>query len=151
MICSAARGRRDVPTAALAHRGKQLRSWLAVWFAALLAFAPVAHPSLPLEPGASRAASVRSLDLRDQATARAEEPRSRLRPAQPSAPGVLSRLSLVETTFGLPPLKPQLAWFGAPDAPLVAPTTVAAYGGEIRGAFHRSSVGTARTPTGPPL
>jgi len=139
-----------VPAATLAHRDRRLQSFLTVWFAALLAFAPVAHPSLPLEPGPPRAASVRSLDLRDQATARAEEPRSRLRPAQPSAPGVLSRLSLVETTFGLPPLKPQPAWLGAADAPLVAPTTVAAYGGGIREAFHRSSVGTARTPTGPP-
>jgi hypothetical protein len=141
----------DVPAAALAHRGKQLRRWLAVWFAALLAFAPVAHPSLPLEPAASRAASVRSLDLRDQSTTRTEEPGSRLRPAQPSAPGVFSRLSLVETTFGLPPLKPPSAWLGVEDARPVAPRAIAAPVGEIRAAFHRGSVGTARTPTGPPV
>ena len=133
-----------------AHRDKQLRSWLAVWFAALLAIAPVARPSLPAEQAAASVASVQSFDLRDQLTAKAEEPGSRLRSSHPSLPGVLSRASPVETTFGLPPLKPPLAWSGAADASLVVPRTIAAFGGEFRGAFHRSSVGTARRPTGPP-
>jgi hypothetical protein len=134
----------------LAHQGRRLQSFLTVWFAALLAIAPIARPSLPVEQAAARAASVQSFDLRDQPTAKAEEPGSRLRPAQPSAPGVLSRLSPVETTFGLPPPKPPLAWSGAADASLVAPKSIPAFGGEVRAAFHRSSVGTARTPTGPP-
>jgi hypothetical protein len=126
-----------------------LRSWLTVWFAALLAIAPIARPSLPVEQAAARAASVQSFDLRDQPTAKAAEPGSRLRSAQASA-GVLSRLSPVETTFGLPPLKPPLAGLGAADASPVTPRAIAAPAGEIRAAFHRSSVGTARTPTGPP-
>jgi hypothetical protein len=127
-----------------------LRSWLAVWFAALLAIAPIARPSLPVEQAAASAASVQSFELRDQPTAKAEEPGSRLRSAQPSAAGVLSRLLPVETTFGLPPLKPPLAWLAAADPALVAPRAIVAFSGDIGEAFHRSSVGTARTPTGPP-
>jgi hypothetical protein len=140
-----------VPAATLAHRGKRLRSWLAVWFAALLAIAPVARPSLPVEQAAARAASVQSFDLRDQPTATAEEPRSRLRSAQTAAPGMLSRLLPVETTFGLPPPKPASAWSGTAHASPVAPGPILASIAEASGAFHRSSVGTARTPTGPPV
>ena len=139
-----------MPAAMLAHQGRRLQSFLTVWFAALLAIAPIARPSLPVEQAAARAASVQSFDLRDQPTAKAEDPGSRLRPAQPSAPGVLSRLSPVETTFGLPPLKPPLAWSGVANTSLVPPRAIAASDGEIGEAFHRSSVGTARTPTGPP-
>ena len=146
----AARERAEVRGAALAHRARQLSGCLAVWVAALLAIAPVARPSLPLDTAASRAAVAASFDLRDQATAKPEERGSRLRPAQPSVPGVLSRLSLVETTFGVPPVKPAIAWPGAGDTSPVAPKIIGAFGGETRGVFQRSSVGTARTPTGPP-
>ena len=150
MACSAARERTEVAGAALARRARQLSGCLAVWIAALLAITPVARPSLPLEATATRAAVAHSFDLRDQATAKPEERGSRLRPAQPSVPGVLSRLLLVETTFGLPPVKPASAWLSAGDTSLVTSKIVGAFGGETRGAFQRSSVGTARTPTGPP-
>ena len=59
-------------------------------------------------------------------------------------------LWLVESTFGLPPVKPAIAWPGAGDTSPVAPKIIGAFGGETRGVFQRSSVGTARTPTGPP-
>jgi len=138
-----------VPAAPLAHRGNGLRSWLAVWFAALLALAPIARPSLPAEQGAAGPASLHSLDLRDQPATEAKEPGSRLRTGRPS-PGILTRPSPLDTTFGLPQLKPPLAWLGATDEQPVAPRAIAAPAGEIRAAFHRGSVGTARTPTGPP-
>jgi hypothetical protein len=57
---------------------------------------------------------------------------------------------LVETTFGLPPVKSAIAALGARNTSLVAPKVIGAFGGEPRKVFHRSSVGTARTPTGPP-
>jgi len=146
----AARERTEVRGATLAHRARQLSGCLAVWVAALLAITPVARPSLPLETAADRAAVAHAFDLRDQATTKPEERGSRLRPAQPSVPGVLSRLSLVETTFGLPPVKSAIAALGARNTSLVAPKVIGAFGGEPRKVFHRSSVGTARTPTGPP-
>ena len=139
-----------MPGVTLARRARQLSGCLAVWIAALLAIAPIARPSLPLETVAARASVVHAFELRDQATAKPEERGSRLRPAQPSVPGVLSRLLLVETTFGLPPVKPATAWLGAGDTSPVTPKIIGAFGGEAREVFQRSSVGTARTPTGPP-
>jgi hypothetical protein len=78
-----------------------------------------------------------------------EQPAARLLPAQPAVPGILSRLSLVESALGLPPLKPPLLRPVAAQ-PLLTPHGDAVPGGEPRAVFERSSVGTARTPTGPP-
>ena len=56
---------------------------------------------------------------------------------------------LVESALGLPPVKqPPLRL--AAEQPLPAPGTAAAHSGEPRVVFERSSVGTARIPTGPP-
>ena len=68
--------------------------------------------------------------------------------AQPLALGILSRLSLLETSLGLPLVKP----------PLLRPATDARLAWAARtalrqraaGILHRSSVGTARIPIGPP-
>jgi len=133
-----------VPSNTLVHRARHLSRWLAVWIAALLAIAPAARPFLPLEP------AVHSLDLRDQAAVKPEERGSHLRPAQPSA-SILSRLLLVETTLGLPPVKPAPTPSSSGGLPPSAATTAAMLGGESQTSFHRDSVGTARTPTGPPL
>jgi hypothetical protein len=61
----------------------------------------------------------------------------------------LSRLSLLETTLGLPPVKPPLLR-PAVDQPAPSLQATTAFGLDLRGVFQRSSVGTARTPTGPP-
>ena len=81
--------------------------------------------------------------------AEGRQPAAELRPAQPLTPGILSRASLLETTLGLPPGKSPLLRPVA-DQPALALQTTTARGGEPRAVLQRSSVGTARTPTGPP-
>jgi hypothetical protein len=128
------------------HRAWQLRCCLAIWFAALLAIAPFTRPSLPVQLAAAAAfpeAIVAQGDLE------AEQPAAGLLPAQPAALGILSRLSLVETALGLPPVKPPLLRPVA-EQPLLARHADTVPGGEPRTVFERSSVGTARIPTGPP-
>jgi hypothetical protein len=142
-----ARETTQVPVGARAHRGDMLQRWLAAWFAALLAVAPFARPSVPVELAALPAASPEALVAHEDA--QGKQPAAGLRPAQPFTPGILSRLALLDTTFGLPPVKPPLLRPAADQAVLVRGTATAP-GGEPRGVFQRSSVGTARTPTGPP-
>jgi hypothetical protein len=143
----AARETNEVPVGARTRRGDELQRWLAAWFAALLAIAPFARPSLPVDVAAVSGASPEALIAHDDA--QAKQPATGLRPAQPVALGILSRLSLLETTLGLPPVKPPLLR-PAIDQPVPAAQVTTALGGEPRGVFQRSSVGTARTQTGPP-
>jgi hypothetical protein len=124
----------------------QLRCCLAAWFAALLAIAPFTRPSLPAHLGAG---STFPEALVAQGDLHGEQPAAGLRPAQPANLGILSRLSLVETALGLPPLKPPLLRPVAEQPPLPRHANTVP-GGEPRVVFERSSVGTARTPTGPP-
>jgi hypothetical protein len=124
-----------------------LQRWLAAWFAALLAVAPFARPSVPVELAAAPAASPEALVAHDGP--QSKKPAAGVRPAQPFTLGILSRLSLLETTLGLLPLKPPLLRPAA-DQPVLARGAATVLGGEPRGVFQRSSVGTARTPTGPP-
>jgi hypothetical protein len=142
-----ARETTEVPVGTRAHRGDTLQRWLAALFAALLAVAPFARPFGPVEPAAVPAAAPEALVPRDDA--QGKQPAAGLRPAQPFTPGILSRLALLDTTFGLPPVKPPLLRPTA-DQPVLAIQTTTALGGETRSVFQRSSVGTARTPTGPP-
>ena len=132
-----------MPVGARAHRGKWLQRWLVAGLAVLLALAPFAHPSSTLDLVAAAAESVASFEG-DAASQPA------LRPAPPSSLGILSRLAGLETALGLPPAKPPLLRPSAPEAPLVAMQAATAFGGDIGPIFHRDSVGTARTPTGPP-
>jgi hypothetical protein len=124
-----------------------LQRWLAAWFAALLVVAPFARPSVPIDLTAGPAASPEALVAHDNA--QDKKPAAGVRPAQPFTPGILSRLSLLETTLGLPPVKPPLLRPAA-EQPVLARGARTALGGERTGLFQRSSVGTARTPTGPP-
>jgi hypothetical protein len=124
-----------------------LQRWLAAWFAAILAVAPFARPSLPLELATIPRASPGALVAQDHA--QGKKPVPGVLPAQPFTPGILSRLALLDTTFGLPPVKPPLSR-PVVDQPVVARGAATVLGGEPRGLFQRSSVGTARTPTGPP-
>jgi hypothetical protein len=143
----AARETNEVPVGARVHRGDKLQRWLAAWFAAVLAIAPFAHPSVPIGLAAAPVASPEALVAHDHAPGK--KPAAAVRPTQPLALGILSRLSLLETTLGLPPVKPPLLRPAA-DEPVPAWQATATLGGELTGAFQRSSVGTARTPTGPP-
>jgi hypothetical protein len=121
--------------------------WLAAWFAGLLAVAPLAHPSVPMELAAAPVASPEAFVAGHHA--QGKRPAAGVLPAQSFAPGILSRLSLLETSLGLPPAKPPLLRPAA-DKTVLARDVALVLGGEPRGLFHRSSVGTARTPTGPP-
>ena len=137
-----------VPVAARARRGDKLQPWLAASFAALLVLAPFARPSVPVELAAAPVASPEALVAHDGA--RDKEPAAKLRPAHPLALGILSRLSLLETTLGLPPVKSPLLRPAA-DQPVLALQVAIPPGGEPREILQRSAVGTARTPTGPPV
>jgi hypothetical protein len=123
-----------------------LQRCLAAWFAALLAVVPFARPCVPVELAALPAASPEALVAQDHA--QGKKPVAGVLPAQPPTPGILSRLALLDTTFGLPPVKPPLLR-PVVDQPVLA-RGAATLLGEPRGVFQRSSVGTARTPTGPP-
>lgn len=136
-----------MPVAARARRGDKLRPWLAAWFAVFLAVSPFTRSTPPVDLVAAPAASQEALVAHDGT--QDKQPAAKLRPAQPLAPGILSRLSLLETTLGLPPVKSPLLR-PAPDQPVLALQAATALGGEPREVLQRSSVGTARTPTGPP-
>ncbi|MGH6903816.1 MAG: hypothetical protein ACREIR_13865 [Geminicoccaceae bacterium] len=96
------------------------------------------------------AGSVESVVAHDDGSAKAKQPAAGLRPAQPVNLGILSRLSLLEKSLGLPPVKSPPMRAGRADQPRGAIRATAAFGDGIGQALHRSSVGTARTPTGPP-
>jgi len=147
VTCSAGRETTDLPRSTRARRGDKLQPWLAAWFTALLVLAPFARSPVPVDLAAAPAASPEALVAHDGAED--QHPAAQLRPAQPLAPGILSRASLLETTLGLPPVKSPLLRPVA-DQPALALQTTTALGGEPREVLQRSSVGTARTPTGPP-
>jgi hypothetical protein len=139
----------DVPVSGRARPAWQVRTCLALAFAALLALAPVARPALPAA-AAAPAGSEESLASHDDGSRDAGAPTAGARPAQPLGQGVLARSLLAETAFGPPPAKPPLwrptAVTGFPVA-ADASVTMADVASDV---FHRSSVGSARTPTGPP-
>jgi hypothetical protein len=116
----------------------------------VLALAPFAWPALPVDLAPARAASGSWLIAQDGDLAQAREPAPRVRPAQPLALGVLARWSGFEVKLGPTPHKPPLFPLNAADRPQPAPRASAALLGDHRAVFHRSSVGTARRPTGPP-
>jgi hypothetical protein len=138
-----------VPVVTRAHRGGKRPRCLALGFAVLLAIAPFARSSLTADL-ALPAVAVASIAAYDDGAAPTQRPAAERRPAQPLNLGILSRLSLVETKLGLPPLKPPVMRPSAADMPPGAIQATTAFGGDIRKVLHRSSVGTARTPTGPP-
>jgi hypothetical protein len=135
-----------VAVAARAHRGDWRRRWLAGCIALLLAIAPVAHSSSTFD--FVRVASAESITSIDDVPAKQSSPA--LRPAQPLSLGILSRVSLLESALGLPPAKAPSPGPSAPQAPVTAIRAATAFGGNIGQVFHHDSVGTARTPTGPP-
>ena len=130
-----------------AHRCDMLQRLLAACFAAILAVGPFARPSTPGVLAGPPVAAPEALVAHDGA--KGQQPPAELRPGQSLAPGILSRAALRQTTLGLPPVKAPLL-SPAVDEPPLAQQAATAPGGEPRKVLQRSSVGTARTPTGPP-
>jgi hypothetical protein len=136
-----------VPVSVRAYRGEILQRGLAAAFAILLVVAPFARPLAPVELAAHPAASPEALVAHHDA--QSGQPVAGVPPAQPFTAGILSRLSLLERALGLPPVKPPLLR-PAVDQIVLAQRARTALGAEPGGVLQRSSVGTARTPTGPP-
>jgi hypothetical protein len=132
-----------------APRAGPLSRGLAAWLAVLLAIAPLARP-LPAGLGPIRSASAPEFAVADASGTQAKLPAPRLQPSQPWDLGVLARWPWVETKLGLSPARAPFVRPGALDHPPVAPNVTAAQVAEPGDVFHRSSVGTARNPTGPP-
>ena len=147
MTCSAGRETTDLPRGTRANRCDMLQRWLAACFAALLAVGPFVRPSVPVVLAGAPLASADAVVAHHHAPDK--KPAAGMQPAQPFTPGILSRLVLLETMLGLPPVKSPLLRPVA-DQPALALQTTTALGGEPREVLQRSSVGTARTPTGPP-
>jgi hypothetical protein len=79
----------------------------------------------------------------------ADDPVAGLLAAAPAMLGAVPRPATTEAPPAPPPLKAALLRPGAADHTLLASSAPALQRGE-GGELHRSSVGTARTPTGPP-
>jgi hypothetical protein len=135
-----------VPGDQRAHRLRQLRGGLALCLAVLLALTPLAQfcPGLALQAGPAVAAASYAPDGDAPS---GEESALSLQENRPDA-GILPRL--LNLKGALVPLA-QKAVLPARLATL-DPSQPATAGPEnpTGTSFHRSSVGTARTPTGPP-
>ena len=138
-----------MPVGTRAHRGKSRQRWLGLGLAVLLAIAPFARSSVTADL-VLPAASVESVVAQDHGSEKAKQPAAEQRPVQPVNLGILSRLSSLEKSLGLLPAKAPPMRVGMADQPRGALRASAAFGDDIGQAFPRSSVGTARTPTGPP-
>ena len=136
-----------MPVSVRAYRVQILQRWLAASFAILLAVAPFARPLAPVELAAHAAASPEAIVA--QSDAKSEQPVAGVRPTQPFTPAILSRLALLERALGLAAVKPPLLQ-PVGDQIVLAQRDRTGRGGEPRSILQRSSVGTARTPTGPP-
>ena len=125
---------------------RQLRGGLALCLAVLLAVMPLAQLLPIVGPQAALAASAPSW-ASDGTFPRGEEPALGLENDRPDA-GILPRLLQLEGALAPPAQKPLLP---KPQASIDPPTPQKANPENVADAgFHRSSVGTARTPTGPP-
>jgi hypothetical protein len=138
-----------VPVGTRAYRGSSRQRWLRLGLAVLLATAPFARSSLTADL-ALPAASVASVVANDDGPATAKQPAAEPRPAQPLNLGILSRPSSLEQSLGPLPVKMPPMRAGMADRPRGAIRATAAFGDDVGQALHRSSIGTARTPTGPP-
>lgn len=134
-----------------AQRSRRWCTCVAAWLVALLAVAPLARPSLPDAVAALAGTFTDSLASRDQSLDSPAQPTSGVRPAQPSALGVVARASLPEKTPGLFPVKSPRLGPGADHDLLLVSSAKGAPQGETRQILHRSSIGTARAPTAPPF
>jgi hypothetical protein len=136
----------DVPSSGRKRPARLVPTCLAV----LLAIAPIAQRMLPADAAAVPAGSEQWFDSRDRGAPDASAPEAGLRPAEPVSQGVLARSLLAEPAFGPPPAKSPLFRPTATAGPPVAPDATVTMAEVARDVLQRSSVGSARTPTGPP-
>ena len=139
----------EVPVSRRIRPGWRRRGCLAAWLAAVLALAPLAQPASPAAAAALAGASD-SIASRNDAARDADVPIAGSRPAQPIGQGILSPSLLAEAAFAPPPAKPPMLRPLAAAAPRIAARASGPLEDVARDVFHRSSVGSARTPTGPP-
>jgi hypothetical protein len=136
----------EVPGDRRAYRLRQLRGGLALCLAVLLALTPLAQLFPSVAPQAALAASAPTY-APDADAARGDEPALGLQDDRRNV-GILPRLPHLEGALAplaqkvlLPKLDASINPFKPEKARLENDTSPG---------FHRSSVGTARTPTGPP-
>jgi hypothetical protein len=135
-----------VPGDQRAHRLRQLRGGLALCLAILLTITPFARLSPTVAPQAALAASAPSY-APDGKAPWGEEPALGLQDDRPDA-GILPRLLHVEVALAPPAQKALLPRLHA-SIDALKPKKVGLEN-DTGTDFQRSSVGTARTPTGPP-
>jgi hypothetical protein len=114
----------------------QLGAFLAVWFAAVLAIAPSVR-CLPADAAAGDGFLAGAFVAQDDTD------------AQISILGLPVRSPSLEAALALAARPWERR--GRANGPRAAPDTAAAMIGEVRTLFQRSAIGTARTPTGPPV
>jgi hypothetical protein len=137
-----------MPEQPLIERAERYRQWhrcLASWLVVLLAIAPVTQRPGALGPIAGRVAVQPATGV-----GHAGPPLDELQTAEPAGLAILSRFSLADPGFGPTPAK-SIVRAIATGALAPAPAPVRAPKEAARGGVDRSSVGTARTPTGPPF
>jgi hypothetical protein len=139
----------DVPGDRRTHRVRQLRGCLALCVAVLLAITPLAHLALAVAPQLALAASAPSYASGGDVLHRGEEPALGLQGERPNA-GILPRLLHLEGALPPPPQKPALARVHASLDLASKPKREGRPDGGTGTGLQRSSVGTARAPTGPP-
>jgi hypothetical protein len=135
-----------VPGDQRAHRLRQLRGGLALCLAVLLAILPLAQLFPTVAPQAALAASAPTY-APDADAPGGEKPALGLQDDRPDA-GILPRLLHLEGALAPPAQKALPPKADASIDPFKPET--ARLENDTSTGFHRSSVGTARTPTGPP-
>jgi hypothetical protein len=134
---------REVPLEARAHSTNRLQRWRAARFAIPEAIAPYSRPPLPLDAAAPAGPLV--------ARHRVHRtwPATGWRSQQPRTLGISLRPSRLESLLGVTVVEPAPPGLAA-DQPALARPVLAALSGQRSGDSRRSSVGAARTSTGPP-
>lgn len=130
-------------------QGRWWRNCLAVCFAGLIAVIPYVGPASP-HTVVSVAPAFASFSVSDDLGSE-RDPASGIRAIQLLAFGVVTRSHVLDGTFGLPPAKSPGIRASA-DRELRLVSSAARH--RVDGAgqvFQRSSVGTARIATGPPV
>ena len=138
-----------MPVDQRARRVRQLRGGLALCLAVLLAITPLAQLFPTVAPQAALAASAPSY-APDGNAPRGEEPALGLQDDRPDA-GILPRLLHLEGALAPPPQKVPFATLDSAKGSLVALKATGTLKPDTGNVFHYSSIGTARTPTGPPV
>jgi hypothetical protein len=133
----------EVPLEARAHSADRLQRRRAARFATPEAIAPYSRPPLPLDPAAPAG------ELVARHRVHRTWPATGWRSQQPLTLGVPIGRSRLESLLGVTVVEPAPPGLAA-DQPALACPVLAALSGKCSEDSRRSSVGIARTSTGPP-